>query len=181
MLKNLKQIVVVPEQSVQIVQGLGKGESAGRKMNGKRMILLGVAVVLVISVLCLCGGGNTLFDDPEDMAEGAMTCIRGWRDPQMLMELTPYREGTEIYDIAYSYFQDMMRGSGRMSEFHTVCSGNLQRMDRALYNELKGLLEDYGIDGVKSVKSYTYQDDRYEEITIYVAQIGRKWYTVMAE
>lgn len=150
-------------------------------MNKKKMRILVLVVAAIILLLCFCGKDNTLHADPDDMAEGALTCIYGWRDIDMLMSLTPYEEGTEIYDIASRYFQKMMNNPGWVSSYSETDSGDLKKADKQAYEEMKYELERYGVTGVKSLKRYTYQCDGFDDISIYVAQIGRKWFTVMAE
>lgn len=147
----------------------------------KKMSILALIAVAIVLLVCFCSKDNTLYADPGDMAEGALTCIYGWRDIDMLMALTPYEEGTEIYDIAYHYFLKMMNNPGWMSSYKEVHSEDLKKNDQQSYEEMKHDLEHYGITGVTSMKRYTYQSDGFDEITIYVAKIGRKWFTVMAE
>ena len=150
-------------------------------MNKKKMRILVLAVASIILLLCFCSKDNTLHADPGDMAAGALTCIYGWRDIDMLMSLTPYEEGTEIYNIASRYFLKMMDNPGWVSSYNETDSGDLKKKDRRCYEEMTYELERYGVTGVKSMRRYTYQCDGFDDISIYVARIGRKWYTVMAE
>ena len=150
-------------------------------MNKKKMSILALIVATVILLLCFCNKDNTLHADPGDMAEGALTCIYGWRDIDMLMSLTPYEEGTEIYDIASRYFLEMMDNPGWVSSYKEIDSGDLKKTDKRAYEEMKYELERYGVTGVKAMKRYTYQCDGFDDIAIYVAKIGRNWFTVMAE
>lgn len=150
-------------------------------MNKKKMCVLVLVIAAVLLLAAFLGRGNTLYDDPESMAEGALTCIYGWKDMDMLMSLTPYREGSEIYDIAYRYFQTMMRDSGWVDSYRNMGDVDLNKADKAYFEEMKNELEDYGITGIKTIKRFIYQYDSNSEISVYVAKIGGNWYTVAAE
>ena len=150
-------------------------------MNKKKMSILALIVAAVILLVCFCSKDNTLHVDSDDMAEGALICIYGWRDIDMLMSLTPYEEGTEIYDIAYRYFLSMMDNPGWVSSYDEVQNLDMKKNDKQAYEEMRHELEDYGITGVKTIKKYTYQCEGFDSISVYVAKIGRKWFTVMAD
>jgi len=147
----------------------------------KKMSILTLIIAAVILLVCFCSKDNTLHADPGDMAEGALTCIYGWRDIDMLMSLTPYEEGTEIYDVAYRYFRKLMENPGWVSSYSEIDSGDLKKTDKQFYETVKYELGHYGVTGVKSIRVYTYQCDGFDDISVYVAKIGRKWFTVMAE
>lgn len=150
-------------------------------MNKRKMCILLVLIATIALLLCFCGNDNTLYDDPADMAHGALSCIHGWKDLEMLMPLTPYAEGTVIYNAASNYFQGMMLSSGWVDHYYDTSSADLKQEDRDHYDEMKRTLEEYHVAGVKAIKRFTYHFGDCEEISIYVAKIGKKWYTIMAE
>ena len=154
------------------------------KKNRNILVLLAASLILLLFILAVSyysGQGSSLYDDPESMADGALACIHGWKDIEMLMSLTPYQEGSEIYYEAYYHFEEMMQNSGRISNYHDIDSVNLQKADRSYYNEIIRTLNECRITGVKSIKRFTYQYNGNYRIDIYVAQIGGEWYTIYAE
>ena len=150
-------------------------------MNKRKMCVLLVLIATITLLLCFCGKDNTLYDDPEDMAHGALSCIHGWKDVNMMMSLTPYAEGTKIYNIASNYFQKMMQDNGWVDSYYAISNVDLKEEDRDYYDEMRDVLEAYNVTGIKSIRQFTYYYNNSEEITIYVAKIGSKWYTVTAE
>lgn len=150
-------------------------------MNKKKTVILVLVIAAALLLAAFLGKGNTVYDDPESMAESALTSIHGWKDMEMLMALTPYREGSEIYDIAYQYFHTMMTDSGWVDNYRNMGSMDLKKADKAHFEEIKNELEDHGITGVKAIRCFVYQYDGNREISVYVAKIGGKWYTVAAE
>ena len=151
-------------------------------MKKKKWVIL-AAVIAAVAVLVLAFGGRerTLYDDPEDMAEGAVKCLYGWRDMELVMALTPYREGTEIYDIAYDYFADMMCVPRWSDTFRLAGNMELKKADPKFYREIKDTMGEFGITEIRGVRCYYFVNDSYEELAVYVAQIEGKWYLVMAE
>ena len=150
-------------------------------MSKQKKIVLTLIAVILLLVIAAIDSGKTMYDDPEYIAEGTVQCIHGWKDMEMLMPLTPYKEGTEIYNMAFLHFQGIMQDSGWVDSYRTSAPTDLKKSDKYLYNEIRESLSEHGITGVKSIKAYTFQYNIDEEITVYIAKIGRKWYTLSAD
>lgn len=140
------------------------------------LILLAILVVGIIQL-----NKNTVYDYPKDMSESAIVCLTGWKDMSLLMPLTPYVKGTDLYDDAYSSFSNIMKNIGRTDTFRYEGEINMKSSDKEQYDQCIKLLSENNIAGVKSIKGHVYSFNGQDEITIYVVKIGGKWYLLSAD